>query len=86
MGELAFYKRTGTGLTKLYSSRSEAVHKGNFNTLGLFGAGRRFHLYVNESLLKTVEDSDLASGETGVIALSTGRFCLNDFTIYRRPG
>jgi hypothetical protein len=36
---------------------------------------------VDEALVASVEDAQLHGGKTGVVAMSTGRYCFDDFVV-----
>ena len=49
--------------------------------MGVMGRGSRLLLFADDTLMATVEDSELARGVVGAIAMSKGRFCFDDFTV-----
>jgi hypothetical protein len=66
----------------LWSQETPEFDPRVFVTLKAVGRGSSVAFYVNESLLHTVKNAELLSGNTGTIALSTGRFEFDDFSIY----
>jgi hypothetical protein len=66
----------------LWSQESPEVDPGVFVALKAVGRGSSVAFYVNENLLYTLKHAELLSGNTGTIALSTGRFEFDDFSIY----
>lgn len=47
------------------------------------GHGAALHLYVNQTLVKVIEDTARARGDAGIIAVGIGQFRFDNFVIYR---
>jgi hypothetical protein len=82
-GHFNFYKRDATGFSKIYTERSPIIHKDGFNKLTIMALGNRFSLYINDSLARVIEDEALKSGVSGIIAMSPGQYCFDNFAIYK---
>ena len=80
-GQATFWRRDRQGMSKLYTGSVPRSAPGQPTTIGVVGRGARFYLFADDTLLATVEDADLPSGRTGVVVLSKGRFCFDDFTV-----
>jgi TIR domain len=79
---MAFYKRSSGGYKVLYSGRSNLIESNHLNKVGLIGDGSLFYLYINDTLVKTIKDAELETGMTGIIAMGSGEFFFDNFTIY----
>jgi hypothetical protein len=66
----------------LYSEYYDITHKKRFQKLGIIANGNIFDLYINNYLIKRIEDNELETGDTGLIATSTGEFVFDNFTVY----
>ena len=49
--------------------------------LGIMARGDRLFLFVDDALVAFVDDAQLHGGEIGVVAMSTGRYCFDDFVV-----
>lgn len=81
-GRLAFSKRNQAGFRTLYAETLKPLDGTRFNRLAIVGTDAAMFLYVNNSLVKVVEDSELRGPSTGVVAIGIGRFAFDNFTIY----
>jgi hypothetical protein len=82
-GQFRFYIRDGNGFRILYAGRSPQSRPGQFHKLGIVGSGPAMWLYLDDSLVKRVEDDTLPRGDTGVAGIGMGSFAFDNFTIYR---
>jgi hypothetical protein len=64
------------------SGKSSLIQQDKFNKLAIIGKGNTFYLYINDNFIRRTQDDELKSGITGIIAMSTGKFCFDTFTIY----
>ena len=80
--QVYFSKRHREGLDELYVGESYLIRRNKKNKLGIIGIGNRFHLYINDVLVKVVRDDELDSGITGLITIGSGEFCFDNLTIY----
>jgi hypothetical protein len=71
-------------LSILWSQELPAVIPGSFVNLKVVGQGPTLAFYVNDSLVHTMSDAQLLSGNTGVIVLSIGNYVFDNFSIYLR--
>lgn len=77
----AFAKRDAKGYREILRSSSESVKPGKLNRLGIIGKGPAMVLYINGSIVKLVKDSSLKGNNSGTIAISTGKFYLDNFSL-----
>ena len=77
-----FYKRNEGGYVTLYSGRSNIIRENGYNKIAIDSNGSNFNLYINENLVKALEDSELTYGDTGIIAMSIGIYSFDNLTIY----
>ena len=80
-GDTTFWRRGKEGMSKLYSGTAKGAAPGKPTLIGMAARGDRFYLFVDEVLVATVDDAELRGGRIGVIAMSKGRFCFDDFTV-----
>ena len=81
--QFRFYSRDSSGFRTLYAGTSHAAVNGKFNKLGIVAAGSLIQLYVNDMLVKKIEDESLREGDTGILGVGKGIFEFDNFTIYR---
>jgi hypothetical protein len=81
-GQIIFYRRNAGGYRALHAGRLDDWRAGDFNRLGIVGNGAALGLYVNDRWVKTIENAEFQSGDTGIIAMSTGTFSFDNFAIY----
>jgi len=83
-GQVQFSKRNSDGITKtLYSSMTNLVNPSESNKLGIIGDQLSIELYLNDTLLISIqEDELLEQGLTGITARSQGDFSFDNFIIY----
>jgi hypothetical protein len=43
--------------------------------------GNRLYLFADETLVASVADTGLRGDKTGVVVMSTGRYCFDDFVV-----
>jgi hypothetical protein len=82
-GLYTFYRRDDNGLNTVSSGRSQRIDGQIETRLGIIGVGGELRLYINNSLVKVVQDEALKSGLAGVIALGIGEFRFDNFTVYK---
>lgn len=82
-GVFTFYRRDADGLNTVSADRFQL--RNGENRIAVIGQGEQIHLYINEAPVKVVQDSALKRGITGVIALTTGEFRFDNFTVYAAP-
>ena len=82
-GVMNFYKRNMDGFNLLYTGRADGFLPDKFNRVAIIGRGSTLHLYVNDSLIKKIEDQELQKGITGVIGIGIGTHCFDNVTIYK---
>lgn len=80
-GDITFWRRGKEGMDKLFSGAAKGAAPGKPTQIGVAARGSRFYLFVGEALVATVDDAELRSGKVGVVAMSKGRFCFDDFTV-----
>jgi hypothetical protein len=80
-GDTTFWRRGKEGMSKLYSGTAKGAVPGKPTQIGVAARGNRFYLFVDEALVATVDDAELRNGRVGVVAMSKGRFCFDDFTV-----
>jgi hypothetical protein len=80
-GQVSLWRRDKTGASKLYGADAPRVKPGNAVMLGIAARGDRLFLFVDEALVASVDDAQLRGGKTGVVAMSTGRYCFDDFVV-----
>jgi hypothetical protein len=68
-------------LSKLYSGTATRAAPGKPTQIGVAARDNRFYLFVDDVLVATVDDAELRNGRVGVIAMSKGRYCFDDFTV-----
>ena len=78
-----FYSRDSSGFRTLYAGISHEAVNGNLNKLGIVAVGSLMQLYVNDVLVKKLEDESLREGDTGILGVGKGMFESDNFTIYR---
>lgn len=83
-GNVSFYKRNVTGFNVIYSGQSDKIRTDGLNKLAIIGLNSFFYLYINDSLVKVIEDEELKFGDTGVIGVSIGKYCFDNFNIYKK--
>jgi hypothetical protein len=81
-GRLAFSKRNQAGFRTLYAEALKSLDATRLNRLAIVGTDAAMFLYVNNSLVKVIEDSELRGPSSGVVAIGIGRFTFDNFTIY----
>jgi len=81
-GRLTFSKRNKAGFRTLYAETAESLSGSRFHRLAIVGTDRAMFLYVDNRLVKVIEDSELRGPATGVVAIGMGRFAFDNFTIY----
>ncbi len=68
---------------KILWSQEIAPPKTNeMTSLRVAGMGSRIQLYVNDTLVHTVEQAELLKGDPGVFAMYKGRFVFADYAVY----
>ena len=80
-GQISLWRRDKSGASKLYGTDAPRVKPGNAVMLGIMARGDRLFLFVDEALIASVDDAQLRGGKTGVVAMSTGRYCFDDFVV-----
>jgi len=80
-GQVSLWRRDKTGASKLYGADGPRVKPGSAVMLGIAARGDRLFLFVDETLVASVEDAQMRGGKTGVVAMSTGRYCFDDFVV-----
>ena len=80
-GQVRLWRRGRAGASKLYGADAPPVKPGHAVTLGMSARGDRLFLFVNEALIAAVEDAELRGGRAGVVAMSTGSYCFDDFVV-----
>ncbi len=80
-GQVSLWRRDKSGASKLYGADAPRVKPGNAVMLGIMARGDRLFLFVDEALVASVEDAQLRGAKTGVVAMSTGRYCFDDFVV-----
>jgi len=82
-GQFRFYIRNENGFRILYAGRSPQPEPEQFHKLGIAGSGPAMWLYLDDLLVKRIEDDALSGGDTGVVGIGKGSFEFDNFTIYR---
>jgi hypothetical protein len=82
-GVTNLYKRNREGFNLLYTGRADGFLPDKFNRVAIIGRGSTLHLYVNDSLVKKIEDQELQRGITGVVGVGIGTHCFDNVTIYK---
>ena len=68
---------------KILWSQEIAPPKANeMTSLRVVGMGSQIQLFVNDSLVHTVEQAELLKGDPGVFAMYKGRFVFADYAVY----
>jgi len=81
-GDVKFCRFTKGAMTYLFSATLPTVSTGRFARLAIASKGRRFYLYVNDSLLRVFEDKEIKQGCVGLVAHGPGEFRFDNFSIY----
>jgi len=85
-GTVSLFRRDEEGFNPLLGMGTEAVKKGDFNTLTIIEQGATFHLLVNGEEIASVESSRTGGGAVGIVALGTGSFTFSEFNLNQRTG
>ncbi|MGH8553470.1 MAG: hypothetical protein ACRERS_09255 [Methylococcales bacterium] len=80
-GLYTFYRRDANGVNPISSGRAQINGKTDIR-LGIIGDGGQLRLYVNDVLVKVVQDDALKSGFSGVAAAGLGAFGFDNLTVY----
>jgi hypothetical protein len=81
--QFRFYSRDSSGFRTLYAGINHTPVNGKFNKLGIVAAGSLIQLYVNDVLVKRLNDESLRVGDTGILGVGKAIFEFDNFTIYR---
>jgi hypothetical protein len=81
----AIYKRDATGLRSIVDGTSEAVQLQQANRLAIVPDGSGIHFYINGTQVAALKD-EAASGGAGILAISSGMFLFDNFTLYKPSG
>ncbi|HEV7821463.1 MAG TPA: toll/interleukin-1 receptor domain-containing protein [Burkholderiales bacterium] len=80
-GQLSLWRRDKGGASKLYGGEAPRVKPGTAVTLAIMARGNRLYLFADETLVASVADTGLRGDKTGVVVMSTGRYCFDDFVV-----
>jgi hypothetical protein len=75
--------RDERGFRFLHAGRHAASTGAGFHRLGIAGSGGSVELYVDDRLVRRIDDGGLRHGDTGIVAIGTGEFDLDNFSIYK---
>lgn len=75
--------RDERGFRFLLSGRHTASASAGFHRLGIAGSGSSVELYIDDQLVRLVDDGGLRHGDTGIVAVGTGEFDIDNFIIYK---
>jgi hypothetical protein len=81
----AIYKRNGTGLRKIINGTSKAVQLRRANRLAIVPDGSGINFYINGTRIAALKD-ETTSGGAGILAISSGMFLFDNFTLYEPSG
>lgn len=78
----AIYKRNAEGMRKIMGGTSKAVTPGQVNQLAIVPQGSNINFYINGTHVAEMKDEP-TSGGAGIMAISSGMFLFDNFTLYR---
>lgn len=81
----AIYNRNAAGFRKIVGGTSEAINPSRTNQLAIVPEGSKIKFYINGIQMATMEDEGATSGGAGLVAISSGMYLFDNFTIYKRP-
>ncbi|MCA9837416.1 MAG: hypothetical protein KC422_10880 [Trueperaceae bacterium] len=77
----ALLKRNGDGLALMIEGSSAAIGQGA-NRLSIVDDAGEMKLYINETFVASVSDNEVVGNRAGLIAVGSGLFQLDNFSIY----
>jgi hypothetical protein len=81
----AIYSRNANGFRRVVGGTSEAINPNQTNQLAIVPEGADIKFYINGVQLATMADEGASSGGAGLVAISSGMFLFDNFTIYKKP-
>jgi len=79
----AIYKRSAEGLRRITSGTSNAVRPNQANQLAIVPGKSGINFYINGSHIAGIKDETAVSGGAGMLAISSGMFLFDNFTLYK---
>jgi hypothetical protein len=76
------YKHEEGGLRQITSGTSKAIHPNQSNQLAIIPNQSNLSFYINSTHITSIKDETATSGGAGLLAISSGRFQFDNFTIY----
>lgn len=71
-------------LTFLWSQDINEVLENKSTLLKIIGENTKIYFYLDNNLVHSINDTEILTGNTGIIALSLGTFTFDEFTIHIR--
>lgn len=78
----AIYKKDENGLKKVTGGTSNAVRVDQVNQLAIVPETSKINFYINSTYVASINDASANSGGSGLVAISSGMFNFDNFTIY----
>lgn len=81
----AIYRRNEQGLYRIVGGTSQAVKAKQANRLAIAPEGSDINFYINGTHVAALKDEAATAGGAGLVAISSGMFAFDNFTLYRTP-
>lgn len=85
-GAYTIYKRDAEGLNRYTSGTSKAVRTDQPNQLAIVPNRSKVDFYINGTHVTAIRDETITGGGGGILAISSGMFLFDNFTVYQSSG
>lgn len=79
----AIYKRNAEGMRRIMGGTSNAARPGQNNQLAIVPKGSNINFYINGTHVAEIKGEKAISGGAGILAISSGMFLFDNFTLYK---
>lgn len=79
----AIYKRNAEGMRRIMGGTSNAAIPGKTNQLTIVPEGSHINFYINGTHVAEIKGEKAVSGGAGILAVSSGMFLFDNFTLYK---
>lgn len=76
------WRKDDKAYTPLFSGRNSLLQPDAYNKTAIIRDGASIYLFINDEHIKTVQDSQLTNGDTGIVAMGMGNFYFDNLAVY----